>query len=128
MRKLLYEYLAIEKGLAGGRVYWGLMENDPVTQKPPALPYINLSIILTELDFTCDGPSGLYISHCKASCFGVTVEQVDELAVQVVNALTAWAGADGVQAAFPNMGPDLPEEDTGLHHIPVTFKVWHTSI
>lgn len=89
-----------------------------------AFPYIVLSKVSEQKDYSHDGASGLARPRFQVSVFGDAYVGTKLAAVEVKEAMDSW-NADGIKFAPLQNEIDLYEEDTGLYHVPLDFFLYY---
>lgn len=127
LEEALFAHLTTSAGLialVGDRVYPGHIPQG-VTQ--PAIVYLKVS----DPRGRTFGRAQFAKPRFQFSCWGETYASAKAVAHQVRAALENFAGMLGgaagveVRNAFFENELDLHDPETGLHHIPVDFSIWH---
>ncbi len=88
------------------------------TAKPPAVPYIIISIPTHRIETHLRGPTGLENPLIRFDLYGTNLLQLDNLRRALVQMMNTLNG-------IYRFGTELYEDDTRLYHLVADFSVWH---
>jgi hypothetical protein len=94
-------------------------------------PYVVVSKISGVREHAHEGASGLAHPRFQCSVFATTYKEAKSIAVQIQTALQGHSGTIGgaggveVNGIFYDDEVDFWEEEHGLYHIAMDFRIWH---
>lgn len=121
IEEALYAYLSSYANLTaivGTRIYPLILPQSPI------LPAITYSKVSGPRVNSKDGASGLAYPRFQFSCWAKSYGQAKQVAEQIRLALDTFPSG----RAFIENEQDIYEPDTGIHHIPIDFIIWHTEV